>query len=346
MRRETLDKEHDMKLGACHLWGASLEEFRGDLKLAADLGFGIAAIGDSPAGWHELYISLAIAAQESPNAIVAPFVTSPFVRHPIINANAMCSLADAYGDRFALGLSTGGSNVMAIGHSPANQAQIRDYFQALHALFAGQPGHYEGAPVSALRHARRIPIFYSAFGAKALALAGEQADGVILFINHDLDAFDVKIAAVRDAARRAGRDPQAIQIWATAYTSVRPTRAQALDDLTAFTVVNGMAIARMPQVLAQIPKQFHEPLAELARRYDPTEHCVVGGANSRLPAQLGLTDFLGGFDTVAGPPEEVSKVLAGLEQRGVAGFIANLPGNADRHGTLRRLHDVFKALRA
>ena len=326
-----------MKLGACHLWGDSLEAFRSDLRLAAELGFGIAAIGDSPAGWHELYISLAIAAQESAHAIVAPYVTSPFVRHPIINANAMCSLADAYGDRFVFGLSTGGSNVMAIGHAPANQAEIRDYFQSLHRLFAGQSGQYAGAPVSALRHARRIPIFYSAFGPKALALAGEQADGVILFMNHDLEALDRKIAAVRDAAVRAGRRAEDVQVWATAYTSVRDTRAQALADLTAFIVVNGMAIARMPEILAQIPKEYHGPLAELARRYDPTEHCVVGGANSRLPAELGLTDFLGGFDTVAGPAAEVKKVLDGLERRGVSGFIANLPGNADKHGTLRRL---------
>src|SRR4030081_1403099 len=255
-----------MKLGACHLWGDSLDAFRSDLRLAAELGFGIAAIGDSPAGWHELYISLAIPAQESPDAIVAPFV-----RPPIINANAMCSLADAYGDRFALGLSTGGSNVMAIGHAPANQAEVRDYFQALHSLFAGKPGQYAGAPVSALRHARRIPLFYSAFGPKAVARPGEQADGVILFTNHDLDALDRKIAAVRDAAVRAGRRAEDIQIWATAYCSVRDTRAEALADLTAFIVVNGMAIARMPEVLAQVPRQYHGPLAELARRYDPTE---------------------------------------------------------------------------
>jgi 5,10-methylenetetrahydromethanopterin reductase len=326
-----------MKLGACHLWGDSLDAYRSDLRLAAELGFRVAAVGDSPAGWHELYISLTIAAQESPDAIVAPYVTSPFVRHPLINANAMCSLADAFGDRFALGLATGGSNVMAIGHAPANQAKIRDYFQVLHTLFAGKPGMYDGAPVSALRHARRIPIFYSAFGAKALALAGEQADGVILFTNHDLDAFDAKVAAVRDAAVRAGRRADDIKIWATAYCSVRDTRAEALADLTAFSVVNGMAIARMPQVLAQIPKQFHGPLAELARRYDPTEHCVVGGTNSRLPAELGLVELLGEFDTVAGPPAEVKKVLDGLEQRGVAAFISNLPGNADKHGTLRRL---------
>ena len=123
---------------------------------------------------------------------------------------------------------------------------------------------------------------------------------------------------------------------------IQQCNAGLLADLTAFIVVNGMAIARMPQVLAQIPLQYHGPLAELARRYDPTEHCVVGGANSRLPAELGLTELLGNFDTVAGPPAEVKKVLDGLEQRGVSAFISNLPGNADKHGTLRRLHQIFK----
>jgi hypothetical protein len=61
-----------------------------------------------------------------------------------------------------------------------------------------------------------------------------------------------------------------------------------------------------------------------------------------LPAELGLTEFLGGFDTVAGPPAEVKKVLDGLQQRGISAFISNLPGNADKHGTLRRLHELWK----
>jgi hypothetical protein len=69
----------------------------------------------------------------------------------------------------------------------------------------------------------------------------------------------------------------------------------------------------------------------------------VGGANSRLPEALGLTEFLGNFDTVAGPPSEVKKVLDGLEQRGVAAFVSNLPGNADKHGTLKRLSALWGA---
>jgi alkanesulfonate monooxygenase SsuD/methylene tetrahydromethanopterin reductase-like flavin-dependent oxidoreductase (luciferase family) len=334
-----------MRLGSCHLWGEDLNEFRHEIRLAAELGFGLIAIGDSPAGWHELYVSMLVAAQEAPKAQIAPFVTSPFVRHPIATANSLCSVADVIGDRVRLGFSTGGSNVMAIGHAPATQVQVRDYLQALQKLFQGETATYEGLPVSALRHARRIPIYYSAFGPKALQLAGEKADGVIVFTNHDLEELDRKLHIVHQAARAAGRNPQDIDVWVTAFTSVRGSRAEAIEDLKAFIIVNGMAI-RTPELMARVPEKYRAPLAELHRRYDPTEHVVVGGKNAQLLDELELTEFLGQIDTVAGTAEEVKRVLDGVAQRGVSTFIANMPGHADKLGTLRRLSKLMSSTSA
>lgn len=329
-----------MRLGSCHLWGDSLSEFRNEIRVACDLGFELTAIGDSPAGWHELYVSMMIAAQEAPRSVITPYVTSPFLRHPLVAANSLCSIADIISDRVHLGVATGGSNIMAISHPPATQVEIRDYLQAIRQLFKGATAIYEGRPVSALRHARPIPIYYSAFGPKALQLAGELADGVILFINHDLGELDRKLEIVRTAAMHAGRNPQDVDVWVTAFTSIRPTRAEALDDLKAFIVVNGMAI-RTPQALARVPEKYRAALAELHRRYDPTEHVVVGGKNAQLLDQLGLTEFLGQIDTVAGTPEEVRSVMDGLSQRGVSTFIANLPGHADKLGILHRLSQLM-----
>jgi 5,10-methylenetetrahydromethanopterin reductase len=329
-----------MRLGSCHLWGDDLEEFREEVRLAGELGFETIAIGDSPAGWHELYVSMMVAAQEAPDALIATFVTSPFLRHPLATANAVCSLHDVIGGRVALGLATGGSNVMAIGHPKATQVQIRDYFQALRKLFAGEPAIYDGRPVSALRHARQTPIYYSAFGPKALELAGEQADGVILFTGYDLDQFDRKLEMVHAAAKRAGRKPEDVDVWAVSYTSIRESRDAALADLAAFIVVSGMAF-QTPEAWARVPEQYKAPLAELHRRYDVTEHTVVGGKNTRLLDELGLTEFLGQFDTIAGPPDHVRDVLAGLAERGVSTFIVPLPGHADKLGTLRRLSELM-----
>lgn len=333
-----------MQLGTCHLWGSDLDDFREQVRLADQLGFDVIGVGDSPAGWHDVYISMAIAAQEAPKATIMPFVTSPFVRHPLAAANALCSLDDLSGGRVHLGLSTGGSNTMAIGHRPASQKQMKDYWQAIKGLFAGDSVSYDGAPVSALQYPRKIPIFYSAFGPKALALAGAEADGVILFTGDNLDQLDEKIAAVHSAAKAAGRNPSDIDICVTSFCSVQPTREQAIDDLKAFIVVNGMAL-RTPELLALVPDEYRPAIDELHRRYDPTEHVVVGGKNAKLLDELGLTDFLGQFDTIAGNAEHVGAVLQGLKDRGVSTFIANMPGHADRAGTMRQLAELRKQLK-
>jgi alkanesulfonate monooxygenase SsuD/methylene tetrahydromethanopterin reductase-like flavin-dependent oxidoreductase (luciferase family) len=319
------------------LWGDDLDAFRAQVRLASDHGYELVTIGDSPAGWHELYVSLTLAAIDAPDAQLAPLVTSPFMRHPLVTANALCSIDDFSGGRVALGLATGGSTVLAIGRPPANQAEIRAEFKALKDLFAGRGTEVNGGAVKPLRFPRPIPLYYSAFGPKALALVGEQADGAILFAGErTLGHLEAKIKAVRDAATRAGRDADAVDLWVVSYASVRPTRAEAIDDLKAFISVNAMAM-RTPEALAQVPSQFRDKIIEFQSRYDPTEHVVVGGKNVALMDELGLTDFLSEFETLAGPEEAATAMLRELERLGVSTFIAALPGHAAPDVTIRGL---------
>ncbi len=326
-----------MKLGICSLWGADIEAFRAEIRLASDLGYAVIGAGDSPSGWHDLYVSLTICALEAPNATIAPLITSPFLRHPIATANALSSIDDLSGGRVALGLATGGSTVMAIGRPPASQAEIKAEFDALEALFDGRETEFLGAPVKAMRFARKVPIYYSAFGPKALALAGERADGVILFGgSEDIDGLAGRIAAVRDAATRAGRDADTIDIWMMTYAAIRETRAAAIDDIKPFVVVNGMAI-RTPETLAKVPTQFRGKIDELHRRYDPFEHVVVGGKNVRLLDELGLSEYLAQFDTIAGPPALMTDTLRKVEALGVSTVIAALPGHGEPLQLIRTL---------
>lgn len=333
-----------MKLGICSMWGPDLATFRAEVRLASDLGYDLITVGDSPAGWHELYVTMTLAALEAPAARIAPLVTSPFMRHPLVTANALCSIDELSGGRVALGLATGGSTVMAIGRPPATQVEIRAELTALKALFAGQGVEWNGASVKPLRFPRPIPIYYSAFGPKALALAGEQADGVILFAGErHLDNLAQRIATVRDAATRAGRDADTIDIWVVSFASIRPSRQEAIDDLGAFIVVNGMAM-RTPETLAQVPTQFRGKIHELQARYDPTEHVVVGGKNVALMKELGLTEYLAEFDTLAGPVETATDMLRTLDELGVSTFIAALPGHAEPQATIRGLAEARSAI--
>ena len=333
-----------MKLGICSMWGTSLDLFRSEVRLAAELGYELVTVGDSPSGWHEMVTSMTIAALEAPGAQIGSLVTSPFMRHPLIAANAFATIDELTGGRAVLGFATGGSTVLAIGRPPATQAEVRAEFAALRQLFAGEEIEWEGRPVKSLRFARDVPIYYSAFGPKALALAAQEADGAILFAgDQHLGAVEARIAMLRDAATKAGRDPDALDIWVTSFISVRPRREQAIDDLKAFIAVNAMAL-RTPQALAMLPENVRPLVEAFQTRYDPCEHVVVGGKNVRLMDEMGLTEFLQDFDTIAGPEEHVADVLKRLEAMGVSTVIAALPGHADPLTTIRGLAAARKRM--
>jgi alkanesulfonate monooxygenase SsuD/methylene tetrahydromethanopterin reductase-like flavin-dependent oxidoreductase (luciferase family) len=327
-----------MKLGICSNWGEDLEAFRGELRTAKQCGYDLVGIGDTPAGWHELLVSMTIVAYEAPGLLVTPMVTAPFMRHPLTSASAMSSLWDLTGGRVAYGLATGGSNVVAIGRGRATQKEVRAEFDALRGLFSGQSIEWEGRTVSGLRFARPVPIYYSAFGPKAFALAGEKADGVILFAGDEkLPELKGRIAAVHEGARAAGRDPASVDIWVISFCSVRPDREQAIEDLAAFISVNALTIALSPELLEQTPEHLREPIREYKRRYDVTEHVVPHGRNVSLMDELGLRDYLSQFDTTKLDEAGTTKFLRELESMGVSTFIASMPGHADPLPTIRGL---------
>ena len=178
---------------------------------------------------------------------------------------------------------------------------------------------------------------FSTFGPKGMQMTGEICDGAILFTGSDLGPLKQKMDTIRASAKAAGRNPDKLKFWVCSYCSIRPTREEAVDDLKAFLVVNGIAISRTEAVLAHVPTQFRQKLIELGKRYHTSEHVVVGGKNVALMEELGLTEFLSHYDTIVGPPDEVAAKLKEMESLGVDTFFAALPGNADREGTMRRL---------
>lgn len=333
-----------MKIGVEHMWGGSLDDFRDELRLSNELGYDIIGVGDSPAGWHDLYVTLTIAAMETDNAQITPFVTGPFLRHPLVVANALSTLQDLSGGRMVLGLGTGGGNVIAVGRKPATQVEIRAYWDALENLMEGKSITWDKRSVASLQYPRKTPVFYSAFGTKALRLAGQRADGVIIFADGDLQDTAAKIQLVRDAATQAGREADSVEIWVTAFCSIRETRAQAIEDVKAFLVTNALAFLYTPEKLARVPADIKTKLVEMERRYDITEHCVVNGKNVQTLNELGpeLTEYLTSIHTVAGTPADVKSTLDRLEVLGVSAFITNMPGHADRMGHMRALAKLVR----
>jgi alkanesulfonate monooxygenase SsuD/methylene tetrahydromethanopterin reductase-like flavin-dependent oxidoreductase (luciferase family) len=331
-----------MRLGTILLWGEDLSRFRGQVRLAEQLGYDIIGVGDSPAAWNEMYVSLTVAAGETARAVLTPMVTTPGLRHPTITAGAISGLHQLTDGRVVLTIGSGGSAMGSVGRKPAGQREMREYIEAVRSLLSGQSAEVDGRTAVPLQQARPVPVYMSCDGPKSLRLAGEIADGVVIGLGMALDVVAAKIAIVREAAAAAGRDPDTIDIWGLGFTSVRDDPALAKQDITAFLAsVGGMGL-KAPHMRALIPPELLGAVEELEERYDPRQHVVVGGAGARLVEELGLVDFLVGLRGVTGTPDQVREYAEQIEKLGVTAILAALPGSADPDGTLRRLAESLR----
>jgi len=116
---------------------------------------------------------------------------------------------------------------------------MEEYLRCLHALwtqdpveFAGEfytvPRSHVGPPPVQRPHP---PVLLGGTAPAALRRAGRLAQGWIAGSQHDRTRFGSDIATVRDGARAAGRDPDALRILVRLLP--RGTREQQLDDLAA-----------------------------------------------------------------------------------------------------------------
>lgn len=310
-----------MRFGVIFLWEDNLDRFQRRVARAEELGYEVVGIGDSPGGYRELSVSLAVAAMATSRITLATTVTVPVGRHPVVVASALSALAELSGDRVVHALGTGGSATGAMGRGPATLQAVRQHADAVSGLLHGEAVTWEGGTVPALRHPRRVPMYLSAYGPASRRLAGQRFDGAILAAGPDPVALRAFVAEVRDAAAAAGRDPADVDVWVMARASVRDDRAVALTDIKANLASAGSFGLRSAAQMATVPEQFREPLRELQRRYDTTQHVVWDGPNAALIDDLGLTDYLAGRFAVVGSPQECREQVSAIAELGVSTLV-------------------------
>ncbi|MCW2881636.1 MAG: Coenzyme F420-dependent N10-methylene tetrahydromethanopterin reductase-like protein [Sphaerisporangium sp.] len=326
-----------MKLGAIIEWADDLSTFRSLIRLADDLGYDVIGVGDTPARAWELYVSLTVAAQESRNAILTPMVTTPFLRHPAATATAISTLHEVTGGRVMLAIGNGGSVRRIVGRLPvATPKELYDYVKAVREILDGRTTVVDGLTTEALTRVRPMPIHVAADYPQSLRLAGELADGVITTVGMSTELVERKIATVRDAAEKAGRDPDAIEVWGFSFISIRDTRAEANAEIGSALASDVALRLKSKHMRAKIPPHLLGAVEEMERRYDVWDH-TIGGKNAMLLEELGLVDFAAGLTGITGDLTEVGAHLNKLQSLGVSGVLAALPVVADPAGTLRRL---------
>ncbi|HEU5195042.1 MAG TPA: LLM class flavin-dependent oxidoreductase [Methylomirabilota bacterium] len=159
-----------------------------------------------------------------------------YPRHPVVMAQAALTLNEQVRGRFRLGIGVSHRASMdAMLGVPIKEplAVMREYVAVLRgalgpgADFAGK--HYQAHWSMALpTRPPAPPIFLAALGPKMCELAGEIADGVILWLTSPDYVRDVARPALERGRRRAGKSMDGFEVIAAVPLAVTDDRAAAL----------------------------------------------------------------------------------------------------------------------
>ncbi len=277
---------------------------------------------DSAVLWQEPFVIYSRILEHTERMVVGPMVTNPGTRTWEVTASTFATLNEMYGNRTVCGIGRGDSAMRVAGRRPNTLARLGEAITAIRDLAEGRQAEVDGNPVT-LPWVRdgRLPVWMAAYGPKALALAGQKADGFILQL---ADPFltEWMVKAVRQAAADAGRDPDALRICVAAPAYVTDGTEEGLahgrEQCRWFGGMVGNHVAdlveRYGDSSGMVPRELTEYIKG-RQGYDYSHHGRTGNPDTAFVPDAVVDRFC-----LIGPPEAHLEKLRRLRSLGVDQF--------------------------
>jgi 5,10-methylenetetrahydromethanopterin reductase len=179
-------------------------------------GFDGVGILDSQLLARDTFVILGQAAVHTSRLALFPAVTNPFTRHASVLAGAIRTVDELAPGRVKLVIGTGYTSASTIGRRPATLDEMRACFRTVRALLTGQTVDFDGTPGKlGFAAGAGIPLLMAASGPRAIEVAGEIADGVLLLVGCNRGIVERALEHLQRGVRRAGRRLEDLEIiWA------------------------------------------------------------------------------------------------------------------------------------
>ena len=193
-----------------------------------DAGFAGVGFVDSQLLLRDVFMAMGQAAAATSRIRLMPAVTNPLTRHVSVLASAARSVGDQAPGRVEVWIGRGFSSLNIVGLPYATVRQMRETVVDLKRLLAGEWDVFPGVH-SRMRHGggSPVPVYIAASGPKALQLAGEIADGVLLSVDLTPQALEWGRRMIAEGAERAGRDPAEVEVILAVRTTIREDAEEA-----------------------------------------------------------------------------------------------------------------------
>ncbi|OUC99897.1 TIGR03564 family F420-dependent LLM class oxidoreductase [Streptosporangium minutum] len=265
-----------------------LGRLRGRIARAADDGF--SSVWMSNIFGLDALTALAVAGSQVPGIELGTGVVPTYPRHPAALAQQALTANAALDGRLALGIGLSHQIVIegVYGYSFDRPARhMREYLSVLVPLVRGEQVAFEGETLKAqlgltTPGAGDMPVLIAALAPRMLKLAGELADGTVLWMTGPKTVAEHVVPAVTEAARAAGRPaPRIVCTLPICVTGdVEAARARAGEVFEIY--------GQLPSYRAMLDREGAAGPADVAIVGD--EDAVAAQIESL--AQAGVTDFV------------------------------------------------------
>jgi len=333
-----------MEFGICFKGFISPQRARYLVRQAEAGGFTHCWFYDSHILWRDCYPAIAMCMEHTTNMRFGPCVTNPNVRDWSVAASLFASLSLQSGGRFDVGLGRGDSSMRVMGRKPATLARVAEFTRKLKALAQGEEVRYDDCPEPVqLRWSagHALPVWIGAYGPKALATAGEHADGVILQIAEPaLIPWFVK--QCHAAGKAAGRDVSEFRVMAAA-----PAYFGSMDECVEatkwFPAMVGNHIADIVEKYGGDSDQIPQSLSayiENRRGYDYKKH----GESDNPFLDFITPEIVKSFSVLGSPADHIDKLQA-LKAAGITQFNIYLDNGNEEEIIAKYAEHVIPACR-
>ena len=225
-----------------------------------EMGFGTAFISER---WNvkEASSLVGAACAVTSRMQIATAATNHNTRHPLITGSWATTMHRLSGGRFTLGIGRGvAAMYAAFGVPSVTTAQMEDFAEVMRKLWHGEVIFNHDGPIGKYQVLFLDPDFNEdirlalvAFGPNTLALGGRAFDDVILHTYFTPETLQRSVKTVKDAAEKAGRDPDSrsgVVVLRDGWGP--PTRGAAAEE-------NGGAVGHLSTRLRRLD-DYHEQL--------------------------------------------------------------------------------------
>jgi 5,10-methylenetetrahydromethanopterin reductase len=298
-------------------------------KLAEQQGFDNVWITDHYNN-RDVYTTLAVLALNTNTIKLGSGVTNPYTRNAAIAASSIASVSEISGGRAILGLGPGDKatfDAMGIAWEKP-MTMTKETIEALRAFFTGKKVNMNGEMVKfngagLAFKPPHVPIYMGAQGPKMLELAGEVADGVLINASHPKD-FTVAVKQIAAGAKKAGRDPNEVDVAAYACFSIDKKAEKAKS---AAQIVVAFIVAGSPDMVLErhgIPVSAKADLGGAIAKGD--FGALMGGMVS--------DDMMEAF-SICGTPDDCKARINELLDIGVTQIVAGSPIGPDKEKAIK-----------